>query len=178
MKTRILALAALFLLAAQAHATPGLTIYTYPGRQVSSSSVAAGLIVSGGTDGLEAIGTLTVGGGWTVSCPYTSPVEVQLARSSTNWIPGRENTLVLYVPTTVPSTYLLPNWSTIPAASCVDCTFRYRGSAVATSASLGFGFGVNFTLIPKAENTLQGQTSFQFCRGGKPVCCTDGCTLP
>jgi hypothetical protein len=178
MKRKLFALAALLLLAAHAHATPTLTIYTYPGRQVSSSSVAAGVIVAGGTDGVEAIGALTVGGGWTVSCPYTSPINVQLSNSITNWIPGRPNTLTLYVPPTVPSTYLLPGWSTIPAASCVDCTFAFRGSAVATSASLGFGLGVNFTLLPKAETTFHSQTSFQFCRGGKPVCCTDGCTLP
>jgi hypothetical protein len=178
MTTRTLALAVLLLLAAHAHATPTLSIYTYPGRQVSSSSVSAGVIVSSGTDGVEAIGTLTVGGGWTVSCPYTSPINVQLSNSSTNWIPGRPNTLTLYVPTTVPSTYLLPGWSNIPTARCVDCTFAFRGSAVATSASLGAGLGANFRLSPEAERTVNDQTSFQFCRGGRPVCCTDGCTLP
>jgi hypothetical protein len=82
------------------------------------------------------------------------------------------------VPTTVPSTYLLPGWSNIPASTCVDCTFRTRGSVVSTSASIKFGVGASFMLSPGAERTSDNQFSFQFCRGGRPVCCTDGCTLP
>lgn len=175
MKTKIAAFAALGLLAAQSHAAPTLNIYTYAGRQVGNSSVSAGLIVSSGT---YALGTLTVAGGWTVSCPHTSQINLERTGGSTNYIPGLHNTATVYVPETVPSTRTLPGWSNIPTASCVDCTFAYKGSAVEASASISVGSGVNFTLPPAAQASLTDQTVFQFCRGGTPQCCTDGCYIP
>jgi hypothetical protein len=173
MRTRILMIAALLLTAAQAQAIPDIRIYPYQARQAGNGSVAVGLIVSAVT----AWHTISVAGGWTIRCGFTN-LELNAERADSAFSPLGGASLTVYVPTVVPSTYTLPGWSSLPTASCGQCTHRYKGSARDGSARIAFGAGVNFQLTLDGEPNVVNTSTFEFCRGGQPVCCTDGCYIP
>jgi hypothetical protein len=173
MRTKILMIAALLLTAAQAQAIPELAIYPYQARQAGAGSVSAGLIVSAAT----AWHTISVAGGWTIRCGFT-PLELnaQQEASDSRLLGGASATV--YVPAVVPSTYTLPGWSNLTTASCGHCTHYYKGSARDGSARIAFGAGVNFQLTLDGQPNVANTSTFQFCRGGRPVCCTDRCFIP
>jgi hypothetical protein len=172
MRTKILAIAALLLTAAQAHAIPQMTIYPYQARQAGSSSVNVGLIVSAAT----AWHTISVAGGWTVRCAFTS-LELNAQQEASNFALLGGASATVYVPSVVPSAYTLPGWSSLPTGSCGHCTHYYKGSARDGSARISFGAGVNFQLTLGGEPNIANTSTFEFCRGGRPQCCTDGCSL-
>jgi hypothetical protein len=172
MRTRILMSAALLFAAAQAQAVPTIAIYPYQARQAGNGSVSAGLIVSAVTPWH----TITVAGGWTIRCGFSS-LELTAERADTAFDPRGGASMTVYVPTVVPSTYTLPGWSSLPTASCGHCTHQYKGSARDGLARLSFGAGVNFQLTLDGEPNVANTSTFEFCRGGRPQCCTDGCSL-
>jgi hypothetical protein len=172
MKTRILTIAALLLAAAQTYAAPQLAIYPYQARQAGNANVSAGLIVSAST----VWHALTVAGGWTVRCGFSS-LELTAERADSVFAPLAGASLTVHVPAVVPSTYTLPGWSSLPTASCGHCTHQYKGSARDGLARISFGAGFNFQLTLDGEPNVANTSTFEFCRGGRPQCCTDGCSL-
>jgi hypothetical protein len=173
MRKSILIIAALLLAAAQAEAAPTIRIYPYQARQSGSGSVAAGLMVSAET----AWHTISVAGGWTIRCGFTS-LELTAERAESAFSPLGGASMTVYVPSVVPSTYTLPGWSSLPTGSCGHCTHQYKGSARDGPARIAVGTGVNFQLTLDGEPNVANTSTFEFCRGGRPVCCTDGCYIP
>ena len=172
MRTKILMIAALLFTAVQAQATPQLAIYPYQARQAGNSGVSAGLIVSAST----VWQALTVAGGWTIRCGFSS-TELTAERADSVFFALAGASLTVHVPAVVPSTYTLPGWSSLPTASCGQCTHYYKGSARDGLARISLGAGVNFQLTLDGEPNIANTSTFQFCRGGRPQCCTDGCSL-
>jgi hypothetical protein len=172
MRAKMLTIAGLLLATTQAQAIPTIAIYPYQARQSGATNVSAGLIVSATT----AWHTITVAGGWTIRCGFTNlELNAQQAASAFSVLGGASTTV--YVPTVVPSTYQVPGWSSLPTASCGQCTHYYKGSARDGSARIAVGAGVNFQLTLDGEPNVGNTSTFQFCRGGRPQCCTDGCSL-
>lgn len=172
MKTKILTIAALLLAAAQTQAKPQMSIYPYEGRQSGAANVSAGLIVSGST----VWQVISVAGGWTIRCTFSS-LDLTAERADTAFALFGGASMTVFVPTVVPSTYTVPGWSSLPTASCGHCTHQYKGSARDGLARISFGAGVNFQLTLDGEPNVGNTSTFQFCRGGRPQCCTDGCSL-
>ena len=173
MKMKILTIPALLLAAAHAHAAPSLAIYPYQARQAGNGNVSVGLIVSAST----VWQMISVAGGWTIRCGFTS-LELNAERADTTFAPFGGASMTVYVPTVVPSTYTLPGWSSLPTASCGQCTHLYKGSARDGLARISLGAGVNFQLTLDGEPNIANTSTFEFCRGGSPTCCTDRCFIP
>jgi hypothetical protein len=172
MKTKVLTIGALLLTASQAHAIPDMSIYPYQARHTGGGNVSVGLIVSAATPWH----TVSVAGGWTIRCGFT-PLELNAQREASAFAPFGGASATVYVPSVVPSTYLIPGWSNLTTASCGQCTHLYKGSARDGSARISFGAGVNFQLTLDGEPNIANTSTFEVCRGGRPQCCTDGCSL-
>lgn len=174
MRTKTLLAAGLLLTCAQVHSAPELTVYPYHGRQNGTSTISAGLIAGASTVWT----TVTVAGGWTIQCTFTSG-QLNAERSDSSFSVFGGASLSVFVPVVVPSTYQLPGWSNLPTTSCGDCTFYYKALGRDGSGSISAGTaGFNITLTPGAEALYANTSVFQFCRAGQPQCCTPGCQQP
>ncbi len=109
-------------------------------HQVSSGErVEVGMIVDGRTDAL----TMTVGGGYTLTCPDTTPLTAQRALQFTRWPAGFQ--VSVFVPETIPAGYPISGWYGWNAPSTHYCTFSYVGRAKDAWVNLS-GMGINITL--------------------------------
>jgi hypothetical protein len=127
-----------------AWATLTVTSSPVPPSQVSTTSQAeVGLSVRGETSNK----TLTVGGGYTLTCEgqVNGPVEAKNSVNQTNIvIPGI--ILTVTVPPTTPARYAIQGWSSWTAGSIHDCSFKYRGAAVEAATGItGSGWGFTFS---------------------------------
>ena len=174
---RIFATLGLALVCGHAAAIPTLKRVTPTFFQSSNSSLSAGLIVEASTDLL----VLVIAGGFTISCS-TSSLQQSAERMATfSDFFGPDE--ILRIPATVPSTYGIPGWSSIPAGTCNgQCIMQYKGEAkdeTSLSIRIGMtGFGASFGLIPSGVQSSGNSILANICRSGQPQCCTRGCVIP
>jgi hypothetical protein len=110
-----------------------------PHQVNSSERVEVGMIVDARTNTL----TMTAGGGYTLTCPDTTPLTAQRALQFTRWPAGF--VVSVFVPETIPATYAISGWYSWNRPSTHYCTFSYVGRAKDAWVNLS-GFGVNITL--------------------------------
>lgn len=162
---------------AQAHALGVDAIPNTP-RQVGQTDQAqVGLAVEGRTDTLW----LTVGGGYTLSCPGGQSIDAQHHRSKSQWPAGFSMTIT--VPSTgVPTRYPIPAWPQWQAPSTHRCTFQYVGKAKEAIVSL-FGVGINISLgggeASKGDTKVFDVVKPRPAGGPPPPCAPDfNCCFP
>jgi hypothetical protein len=174
--TYIFAALALAAVAGQAVANPTLRRVQPTFYQSSNSTLTAGLIVEASTD----LPVLVIAGGFTITCSTSALSQTADRRATFVSFFGPHETLT--IPEVVPSTYSIPNWSSIPTASCAgQCLMQYKGEAkdeTSLSVRVGnAGVGVSFTLIPAGEQMRGDAVIASICRSGKPQCCTPKCSI-
>lgn len=177
MNTYMRALAALILLSLSGHAAanPELKRVT-PTFHQSNATLSAGLLVEASTD----LPVLIIGGGFTITCNTSSLQYTAEGRATFTGFMGISKTLL--VPEVVPSTYVIPGWSSLPAGSCdAQCVMQYKGETRdETSLSIrvgNAGIGANFTLIPAGEQWRGDTTLIDVCKRQRQ-CCTPLCAIP
>jgi hypothetical protein len=122
-----------------AHAAFVKSSYYVP-RQVGATERAqVGLSVFARADAFY----LTAGGGYTLSCPDTTPITAQRALQFVRLQPGYTTTV--FVPEVIPAEYPVSGWYGWARPSTHYCTFSYTGRAKDAWVSLA-GFGINITL--------------------------------
>ena len=179
MNTRLRRFATLagVLLSGHAAAVPTLKNVTPIFYQSGNGNLAAGLIVEASTS----LPVLAIGGGFTITCTTsTLPQTAERLATFTGFLGISET---LRIPAVVPSTYAIPGWSSIPAASCGgQCVMQYKGETRdETSLSVRIGsqnIGANFTLVPAGQQSVGNAVLVTICRSGQAQCCTRGCQLP
>lgn len=172
--TRAIVAFGLLFATAHAMAIPVLRQYNVVFYQ-SNSNLVAGLSVDAQTSAPK----MSVAGGYTLNCQGSSlSIVAQRVATGTGFTGVH---LVVTVPAVTPTTYPVLGWSSIPAASCTQCTLQHKYEArdeTTTSASIGFlGTGVNFTLTPTGQLGSTGTAVLGVCKGGQPQCCTRGCQI-
>jgi len=176
-RLRIFATLACVLLSGHAAAVPTLKNVTPIFYQSGNGNLTAGLIVEASTS----LPVLIISGGFTITCTTsTLPQTAERRATFTGFLGVNES---LRIPDVVPSTYSIPGWSSIPAASCGgQCVMQYKGETrdeTSLSVRIGNqGVGANFTLIPAGEQSVGNAILVNICRSGQPQCCTRGCQLP
>jgi len=110
-----------------------------PHQVGSGERVEVGMIVDGTTNLL----TMTVGGGYTLTCPDTTPLTAQRALQFSRWLAGF--TVSVFVPETIPYEYPISGWYSWDRPSTHYCTFSYVGRAKDAWVNLQ-GIGINITL--------------------------------
>jgi hypothetical protein len=179
MNTWMRALAALssILLSGTATAIPTLKSVVptfYP--SASGSTLNAGLTVEASTS----LPVLIIAGGFTITCTSSTLPQMAERRATFTGFLGISETL--RIPQVIPSTYLVPGWSSIPMGSCAQCVMQYKGEAKdETSLSVRVGnqgVGVNFTLIPAGEQLIGNARLIDICRSRQRQCCTPLCSMP
>lgn len=174
---RVVGTLSLALLAGQAAAVPTLKSITPIFYQAGNGSLNAGMIVEGSTS----LPVLIIAGGFTITCTTSVLPQTSERRATFSGFFGISKSL--RIPETIPSTYPIPGWSSIPAGSCGgQCVMQYKGQVKdETSLSVRVGdqgLGANFTLIPAGEQSAGNPILIDICRSGTPQCCTRGCQLP
>ena len=112
----------------------------YSPQQVSTSErVRVGMSVNAEAGTFA----LTAGGGYTLTCPDTTPLTAQRALQFYRLAPGY--TVSVFVPEVIPAEYPISGWSSWARPSTHYCTFSYTGRAKDGWVSLS-GIGVNVTL--------------------------------
>ncbi|HEY7377409.1 MAG TPA: hypothetical protein VH542_01875 [Steroidobacteraceae bacterium] len=112
----------------------------YSPRQVGvSERVQVGLSVFARADGFY----LTAGGGYTLTCPDTTPLTAQRALQFVRLQTGYTTTV--FVPEVIPAEYSISGWYGWARPSTHYCTFSYTGRAKDAWVSLA-GLGINVTL--------------------------------
>jgi hypothetical protein len=109
-------------------------------RQVGTTERAK---VGMSVKGTAALFLLTAGGGYTLTCPDTTPLTAQRALQFQRWVPGY--TVDVFVPEVIPAEYLISGWYSWARPSTHYCTFSYTGRAKDGWVGLS-GIGVNVTL--------------------------------
>ena len=176
-RLRIFATLACVLLSGHAAAVPTLKNVTPIFYQSGNSNLTAGLIVEASTS----LPVLIIGGGFTITCTTSTLPQTAERRATFSGFFGISESL--RIPDVVPSTYSIPGWSSIPAASCGgQCVMQYKGETrdeTSLSVRIGNqGVGASFTLIPAGEQSVGNALLVNICRSGQPQCCTRGCQLP
>lgn len=127
---------------------------------------------------------LALGGGFTVRCSQSTAGQIHaknLAQRLGFGVP-----LQVTVPAGA-SGYSVPGYSSMPTATCASCDITWVTRAIDSffeQAAGIYGDGAFFTMSPWQENILvetNEQSSSdvqQVCRGGRPQCCTPGCSIP
>ena len=177
MNTRLRALAALSLMLFSAHAAAVATLKSVvPTFHANAGTLNAGLTVEASTS----LPVLIIAGGFTITCSSsTLPQTAERRATFTGFLGISES---LRIPEVIPSTYLIPGWSSIPIDSCGQCVMQYKGEAKdETSLTVRVGnqgIGVNFTLIPAGEQLVGNALLIDVCRLRQRQCCTPLCSIP
>jgi hypothetical protein len=109
-------------------------------RQVGTTGRAQ---VGISVDAQTALFTLTAGGGYTLTCPDTTPLTAQRALQFMRLKPGYE--VSVFVPEVIPTEYVISGYSSWGSPSTHHCTFSYTGRAKDGWVNIS-GLGVNVTL--------------------------------
>jgi hypothetical protein len=104
-----------------------------------SQKVQVGLRVDGSTE----FYTLTVAGGYTVTCPESVAIDAQTSESGWDLFGGVS--FWINVPEAPPGEYPMSGWAGWPSPSTQSCSFKYVGRVKDGLISFG-GFGSNITL--------------------------------
>jgi len=179
MNTCMRALAALGLMLLSGHAAAVATLKSVVPtfhQSASGSTLNAGLAVEASTS----LPVLIIAGGFTITCTSSTLPQTAERRATFTGFMGISETL--RIPQVIPSTYLIPGWSSIPMGSCGQCVMQYKGEAKdETSLSVRVGnqgVGVNFTLIPAGEQLVGDVRLIDICRSRQRQCCTPLCAIP
>jgi hypothetical protein len=173
---RVLAALSFVLVCGQAAAVPTLKKVTPTFNQAGNGALSVGLVVEASTS----LPVLIIAGGFTITCTTsTLPLTVERRATFTGFFSINET---LRIPATVPSTYPIPGWASLPTGACAQCLMQYRGEAKDES-SLSIrvgnqGIGANFTLIPAGEHAEGNVILTDVCRTPRRQCCTPGCVIP
>ena len=174
---RALAALSLMLLSGHAAAIPTLkNVVPIFHQSTNGGTLNAGLTVEASTS----LPVLIIAGGFTITCTSSTLPLMAEARATFTGFVGINETL--RVPQVIPSTYLVPGWSSIPTGSCGQCVMQYKGEAKdETSLSIRVGnqgAGVSFTLIPAGEQLVGNTQLIDVCRLRQRQCCTPLCAIP
>ena len=94
-------------------------------------------------DAQTALFLLTAGGGYTLTCPDTTPLTAQRALQFARLKPAYQ--VSVFVPEVIPAEYLISGWYSWATPSTHYCTFSYTGRAKDGWVNL-VGIGMNVTL--------------------------------
>lgn len=101
-----------------------LDVHVRDPQQVKRTAMAQfGLVVSASTE----LYTLSVAGGFTVTCPDSQVIEAQT--SASEWRLFGSVSFWVNVPATPPGQYAMTGWNSWPSPSTQSCSFRYVGRA-------------------------------------------------
>ena len=165
------------LVAGHAAAIPNLKQVTPVFSQAGNDALNAGLTIEASTS----LPVLVIAGGFSLICSTSSFVQpVQRLMTFSSFLGPNET---LRIPEVQPSTYTIPNWSSIPAGTCdAQCMMQWTAEATdATSLSVRIGntgAGAQFTLIPQGTQSVGDVRIANVCRSGRPQCCTPLCVIP
>jgi len=116
-----------------------LELFLYEPRQIGKTENAeVGLVVRAATPAYS----LSVAGGYTVTCPDSQVIEAQT--SASEWRLFGNVSFWVNVPVTPPGQYPMTGWNSWPSPSNHSCSFRYVGRAKDGVFAIG-GFGSNIS---------------------------------
>lgn len=134
-------------------------------------------------DAQAALFALTAGGGYTLTCPDTTPLTAQRALQFLKAKPGYQ--VSVFVPEVIPTEYTISGWDAWTTPSTHFCTFSYTGRAKDGWVNLT-GIGINVTL--GGEEAIDSNSKvFQMVKqapppppppGGGVPCISCTCTPP
>jgi hypothetical protein len=168
----------IFFVSAHASAIPVLMEYLVIFSH-SQGTLGAGLTIDARTTDTS---RLVVGGGYTIRCG-SSALQIDAKNNSVTTGFTQVRILVKVPAGLSPTSYPVLGWTNILPASCTQCTMTHTYAArdeTTATASIGvMGTGMNFALVPTGEiGTTDTTVLSAVCRGGRPQCCTPGCSIP
>jgi hypothetical protein len=119
-------------------------------RQVGTSERAQ---VGISVDAQAALLMLTAGGGYTLTCPDTTPLTAQRSLQFMKLKSGYQ--VSVFVPEVIPTEYIISGWYSWERPSTHHCTFSYTGRAKDGWVSLS-GIGMNVSL--GGEEAIDGDS--------------------